>query len=152
LQVKSILVPIDFTENSRSALRYATELAKRFDATVVALHVIPDEEVAGVYIQKRTPERIQEIRKEVEEEFEKFVPEDIEKSLQAQKLIKVGEPYVEIIRHARNSGVDLIVMATHGRSGISHTLLGSVAEKVVRKASCPVLTVKHSDFQFEMIL
>jgi len=152
LQVKSIMVPIDFTENSRSALRFASELAKRFDATISAVHVIPDEEVAGVYIQKRTPQRIKEIQKEVEEEFKKFIPEDIESSVQVQRLVRVGEPYVEILRQAKESAVDLIVMSTHGRSGISHTLLGSVAEKVVRKASCPVLTVKHSDFQFEMIL
>ena len=152
MQVRSILVPTDFTENSRSALRYASELARRLDASITALHVIPDEEVAGVYIQKRSPERIKEIQGEVEKEFEKFVPEDIESSVQVQRQVRVGEPYVEIIRHTKEGGVDLIVMATHGRSGISHTLLGSVAEKVVRRAGCPVLTVKHSDFQFEMIL
>ncbi len=152
MQVKSILVPVDFTENSRNALRYASELARRFEASVSALHVIPDEEVAGVYIQKRSPERIEELQAGVKEEFDKFIPEDVAKDVRVQKLIRVGEPYVEVIRQAKEGKADLIVMATHGRGGISHTLLGSVAEKVVRKASCPVLTVKHSDFQFEMIL
>ena len=85
MQVKSILVPTDFTENSRNALRYASELASRFDATLTSIHVIPDEEVAGVYIQKRTPERIKEIQREVEGEFKKFVPADIESSVKVEK-------------------------------------------------------------------
>lgn len=64
--------------------------------------------------------------------------------------IAEGKPFIEIIKAAKNYDVDLIVMGTHGRTGLQHMLIGSVAEKVVRKAPCPVLTVKHPDYEFEM--
>lgn len=88
---------------------------------------------------------------EVEKEFENFLPPEIGHDVWVRKLLRVGEPFAEIIHEAREGAVDLIVMATHGRTGISHSLLGSIAEKVVQRASCPVLTIKHADFRFQVL-
>jgi nucleotide-binding universal stress UspA family protein len=84
-------------------------------------------------------------------EMEKFVQEhlaDVKFPLVTE--VQMGRPFMEIIRYARDKEIDLIVLGTHGRSGLKHALLGSVAERVVRKAPCPVLTIRHPDHGFEM--
>jgi len=79
-----------------------------------------------------------------------FIPPELKKGITVETIHRVGVPFVEIIKAAREKEVDLIVIATHGKSGLSHILFGSVAEKVVRKAPCPVLSIRHPEHEFIM--
>jgi nucleotide-binding universal stress UspA family protein len=92
---------------------------------------------------------IEEIRQSVAQALQK-VPDPAGTSTPAIREIRIGVPFLEIIRYAKEQDIDLIVVGTHGRSGLSHVLLGSVAERVVRKAPCPVLTVHPEGHQFVM--
>lgn len=89
-----------------------------------------------------------ELRKRGEEELENLVRTRIHKRVPAQKVIRIGKPFFEIIQYAREESIDLIIIATHGHTGVEHVLFGSTAEKVVRKAPCPVLVVRSGERQF----
>jgi nucleotide-binding universal stress UspA family protein len=82
-------------------------------------------------------------------ELDKTVTRIRDDGLKARSMLKVGSPFLEIITTAQSEGADLIVLGTHGRSGLAHVLLGSVAERVVRKSPCPVLTIRHPDRKFK---
>jgi nucleotide-binding universal stress UspA family protein len=82
------------------------------------------------------------------EQYDMVVSREIKASLKMEEMIRIGVPFLEIIRVAKEKDVDLIVLGTHGRSGLSHVLIGSVAEKVVHHAHCPVLTIKHPQYKF----
>lgn len=148
IEFKTILLPTDFSEPSLDATRYAIELARRFGATLHLLNVIEDPVFyLPIFDSSPLPSR---------EEFEQFaqtrldnwiLPEDAA-GLSIERRWAHGKPFVEIVRHAREHAVDLIVVGTHGRGPAAHMLLGSVAEKVVRKAPCPVLTVRPGDHEF----
>ena len=139
---KTILVPIDFSESSDHALACARSFAQTFGATIHVLHVIPDPhsqawsiEATGMNLGSLT------------ETWEADAKERLDRlelgDLPSERATKIGQPHQEIIKYAAVNNVDLIVMGTHGRGAIEHMLLGSVAEKVVRTASCPVLTVRE---------
>jgi len=150
-----ILVGTDFSDDSSFALDYAEEVARKFAAEIIVVHV--DQPLTPVMM---TPElgpsmdlgvmdRIaEEQRLLAQRELDKIVLRLRDGGLKARSLLKVGSPFVEVVRAARNEGADLIVIGTHGRTGLAHVLMGSVAERVVRKASCPVLTVRHPDRKF----
>ena len=148
LTFRNILVPTDFSETSEHAFTYATGLAQSFKAKLHVLHVLPDPhsqpwsiETPGV----ATTGLIQTWENDAKKRLASLVLGDIDREL----LTQVGHPFVRIVRYAREHKIDLIVMGTHGRGPIGHMLLGSVAEKVVRKAPCPVLTVRHPEHLFE---
>ena len=82
--------------------------------------------------------------------MERFVADNLSETQKVESRVLVGVPFVEIIRYARDQSIDLIVIGTHGHSALAAMLLGTVAEKVVRKAPCPVLTVRHPQHKFEM--
>jgi nucleotide-binding universal stress UspA family protein len=150
IDINSILCPVDFSEGSEHALRYATAFASAYDATLVLLHVVelpflPSYSTAGVPDLSLPVEQIQE---ECESRLQDLVEEQKKVYPRIEGRVVVGAPFVEIIRQARESNVDLLVVGTHGRTGLKHMLIGSVAEKVVRKAPCPVLTVKHPEHEF----
>ena len=145
---KNILVPTDFSETSEHAFGYAKALAESFDGRLYVLHVIPDPyaqlwsiEATGVAI----PELLKTWEKDARERLERMKPQALESEL----ITQVGHPFLQIIRYAKEHSIDLIVLGTHGRGPIGHMFLGSVAEKVVRKAPCPVLTVRHPEHAFE---
>jgi len=153
-EIKNILCPSDFSEHSQAALPYAIDLARRYDAELHFLHVADDSYqywVAGG--ESASPILIPE--DELLETSQKQMDDFVAKHLSGvdvplvTKLV-TGRPFVEIIRYAREESIDMIVIATHGRGAIASMLLGGVTEKVVRKASCPVLTVRHADHKFEM--
>ncbi|MBT4863841.1 MAG: universal stress protein [Planctomycetaceae bacterium] len=148
IDLKNILLPTDFSETSLTATRYAIELAKRFSATLHLLHVIEDP---GVYIAAfdsfPLPSPV-EFETYAEERLENWVLPDDAAGLDIQRRWVHGVPFTQIIRDSRENDIDLIVLGTHGRSVISQLLLGSVAEKVVRKAPCSVLTVRPEGHQF----
>ena len=147
MTLKQVLVPTDFSETSEEALGYARGLADAFKATLHVLHVIPDPysqswsmEATGVAI----PELLKTWEQDARKRLDQLKTDDIE----TEVVTQIGHPFVQIVRYARDHDIDLIVMGTHGRGAIGHMLLGSVAEKVVRKAPCPVLTVRQPAHEF----
>lgn len=149
IKLDRILVPTDFSDCSQRALSYGCELAKRFGAELHVLHVAQQPAIGGMYAASLPDEALypEEFAKEHLEALE--VP-DAERISRVQKSVQIGSPFVEIVRYARHNDVDLIVMGTHGRTGLKHMLMGSVAEKVVRKAPCAVLAVRPEGHQFVM--
>ena len=159
IAIKRILVPTDFSENGRKALELALHLARKFGAKITLLHIFELPAAAGQNIYHFLSKDLEESRQEIyglfksgsEEALEDLVRQFSEAKVSIEPLlIERGVPFEEVIRTAKALAVDLIVMNTHGRTGIPHLLIGSVAEKVVRKAPCPVLTVRSAIFRFEM--
>jgi len=146
---KKILVPTDISRNSRAAFRCAVNLAEKHDAEIYVLSVVNIGylEEAGKIESNRfhlPHSYVENLMKERTRETDEFIKKNSgdKKGLKIERHIRKGYPLTEIIGMAKEKDVDLIVMGSHGRTGLSHVLMGSVAEKVVRKASCPVLTVK----------
>ena len=151
-----IIAATDFSEDSERALQYAEEVARKFGAEIIVLHV--DQPLAPVML---TPEfgpgldtgamgRIaEEQRLLAQRELDKIVGRLRDGGLKARSLLRVGAPFLEVINAAQSEAADLIVMGTHGRSGLAHVLMGSVAERVVQKSPCAVLTVRHPDRKFK---
>jgi nucleotide-binding universal stress UspA family protein len=151
-----IVAATDFSEDSILALDFAEELARKFSAEIIVLHV--DQPLAPVMM---TPElgpamdvgamsRIgEEQRLLAQRELDKIVGKLRDGGLKARSLLRVGSPFLEILHTAQGEGADLIVLGTHGRTGLAHVLMGSVAERVVQKAPCPVLTIRHPDRKFK---
>ncbi len=152
MKIKKILVPIDFSEYSLKALNYAVEFAQVFQAELFLVYVIepmvyPADFSMG---QITIPEIDTSINSQAEEDIEKIIKERISGKVNAKGIIKTGRPFLEIIETASEIDADLIIIATHGMTGMEHLLFGSTAEKVVRKAPCPVLTLRDpiKGFQF----
>jgi nucleotide-binding universal stress UspA family protein len=149
ITLKTILVPTDFSECSDEAVRYGLELARRFDANVHLLHVVHDPATqawAGDGFSVPLLEVVEQWQRDSLERLQTAVPVTDEARVTVQAI--VGSPALEILRYASAHAVDLIVMGTHGRGGVSHMLVGSIAEKMVRRAPCPVLTVRHPQHGF----
>jgi len=151
---KKILFCTDFSEDSHWAFTYALDLAKMYKAKLLIFHVTPEPvhpEQLSIYL---TPEKLKELRvsqkKEIDRQLKTYYVGKMGRFQNYQILFKEGEPFVEIIQKARQDSVDLIVMGTHGRTGLDHVLFGSTAEKVVRKSPCPVLTVRLPGRRFSM--
>ena len=149
MTLERILFPTDFSETARYAFEYARDLTTQFDAALHLLYVVPDPrsqdwagEASGIVI----PDLLATWRSDAEQRLEMLLPN----GARTERAIRVGHAFVEIVQYARNNAIDLIVMGTHGRGAVKHMLLGSVAEKVVRKAPCPVLTVRKPGHAFEM--
>ncbi len=152
MKIKKILVPIDFSEYSLKALNYAVEFAQVFQAELFLVYVIepmvyPADFSMG---QITIPEIDTSINSQAEEDIEKIIKERISGKVNAKGIIKTGRPFLEIIETASEIDADLIIIATHGMTGMEHLLFGSTAEKVVRKSPCPVLTLRDpiKGFQF----
>ena len=148
IQFSKILVPTDFSVHSDNALRFGCALAERFGAELHVLHVFEDpieraKEDGFTSVINDELQRAQETFKDgTNKKLEKLPGLEWQKKINTVREMRAGYPYVEIIQYAKQSFIDLIVMGTHGRTGIPHLLLGSVAEKVVRNAPCSVLTVR----------
>lgn len=135
-QFNKILCPVDFDPNSLLALQLASEMAQERKATLYLLHVIampPGPEVALPFGKMETAARSR---------LERHARHIVNGKARYQVDVMMGDPAVEIFQAAKRWGTNLIVMATHGRKGLRHLVLGSVAEHVAREAPCPVLTVK----------
>jgi len=153
LSIKTVLVPTDFSDASEAALAYGKGLAEAFGASLHLVHVMEDllahAWAAEVYVAS-APNLREEIERESRVRLETMLPAAERERLRAQVALLAGNPFIEIIRYAKTNDIDLIVMGTHGRGPIAHMLLGSVAEKVVRKSPCPVLTVRDGQHEFVM--
>ena len=143
--IKKVLVPIDFSDYSKSALKYAAEFAQKFSADMFLVYVVepviypPDFSMGQIAI----PSVNAEWDIKAKEELDKLAGSEIPDSVKVLTIIKTGKPFIEIIETAAEEDVDIIIIATHGHSGMEHILFGSTAEKVVRKAPCPVLTLRE---------
>lgn len=141
-QLKKILVPVDFSECSEKALQYAVPFAQQFGAEIILLSVIhyPIEFPEALTTEGQTV-------READAEL-RALAKDLGAGVPCETLVKIGAPDVEILEAARASDADLVILSTHGRSGLAHALLGSTAERVVRYASCPVLVVREHEHEF----
>ncbi len=141
---RRILVPIDFSDPSKDALAFATSFAQGYDAELTLVYVAePVMYPADFgYGQVAVPDLELEMQTKGEEHLRKLAEESIGSMVQWNTVIRTGKPFVEINLTAREISADLIIIATHGHTGIDHVLFGSTAEKVVRKAPCPVLTLR----------
>jgi nucleotide-binding universal stress UspA family protein len=147
--IKSILVPVDFSKASLKALVYAESLCEQFNATMILLYVI--EPVGAADFMYAFPLTLgeDELRAKAKASVEKFARKNrVKRSLVEKALVRTGRAFHEICEAARTLKVDLIVISTHGYSGINHAIMGSVTERVVRHAPCPVLVVRESERDF----
>ena len=150
--IRKILVPLDFSESARDLVACGMELVRGRGATLRLLHVVtlPLAAVAPMgpgLGAVENPFTLVEIQRAAEERLQ-AIAADL-KGLSVETQVAVGAPYREIVRAAKEWGADVIVIGTHGRTGLAHVFLGSVAENVVRLAPCPVLTVKRDGFALE---
>ena len=151
IDLKRILVPTDFSKHSQNALTYATAFAEKFGAELYLLHVVQD---LALYVPDAlalgTPVSppMEQFTSAAQDALGRLIADNGLERFKVHPEVREGTPFYEIIRYAREADVDLIVMATHGHSGLAHVLLGSVTEKVVRKSPCPVLTVRHPEHEF----
>ena len=149
MQIRSILLPTDFSECGNYALSYAASLARTFGASIICVHVIEPMVPTVGYSGMTEPLPIADISDQLEYSAERELPKIAEceqcAGLEIEELIVHGEAASEIVRVAKDRKVDLIVVSSHGRTGLGRMLFGSTAEAVVRHASCPVLVVKPSE-------
>ena len=151
IQLQRILVPTDFSPCSQEATNYAAELARRFEAKIWLLHVLEPLQFAMPSPGAPLPDALLENRdQEAEDLLAAWSVGETGPATEITREVRRGQPFVEIIGCARDHDIDLIVMGTHGRTGLVHALIGSVAERVVRKAPCPVLSIRPSDREFVM--
>lgn len=142
--ISAILVPIDFSFHSKNALKYAVPLAERFGASLHLVFVVePTVYPADLgFGQVVLPGIEEELREKGAEELEGLIEREIGSRVKASCAVRTGSPHQEILAEAEERKVDLIVVATHGHSGVEHILFGSTADRIVRHATCPVLTIR----------
>ena len=144
--IERILFPTDFSPFSAHALRHAMALARRFKARLKAVHVIPHMFPSGDSDYYAAPWLMTpETRQRIEEEMRRFLAPVREARIDHETEVCEGDPWREIVSLAEEMPADLVVMGTHGRGGLEHLFLGSVAEKLIRRLPCPVMTVCHEE-------
>ena len=152
IRMNKILCPVDFSQSSDHALTYALEMARTFDAQLTLLHVVevpflPSYAMAGVPDLSLPMEQIEEGARKG---LARLADQCRTKHDKVATELRTGTAFMEIITFARQLDADLVVVGTHGRTGLSHLIIGSVAERVVRKAPCPVLSIRHPEHVFKM--
>jgi len=154
--LKNILIPTDCSELSKDALKIGINLAKKYGAKLVLLYVTSDTPFVGYdnisYLPVEIAQQLQgRLEQGHEKELGEFWNSIHDPDVTVDLLVNQGDPFSEIIKFARSNEVDLIVMGTHGRTGLKQILMGSVTEKVVRYSPLPVLTVKHAGQDYDHI-
>ena len=143
MDIRRILVPFDFSEYSEKAFTWALAMAEKWRSRLLLLHVVPTPSyppmLTGTYFNVAEFEA--SLRADAEARAKEFLGKPHGRTVQVDTQVVMGEPFGDICRVAEQEQVDLIIMGSHGRTGLSHVLLGSVAERVVRHAPCPVLVV-----------
>ena len=151
ITLKRVLVPTDFSGTSDAALTYGKALAGQFGASLHLLHVL-DDSLLTAYASEAFSASLLRLRDEVEQDTRArlgaVLSVEERRTFGAVVVLRRGEASAEIVGYASEQQIDLIVMGTHGRGPVSHMLLGSVAELVVRRSPCPVLTVRHPEHEF----
>jgi len=143
IDIRRILVPVDFSEHAEYVIEWATHLAREHASHLILLHVyhlpVEFQQLEGAYLP---PDFWANVKKEADQTLGRYVAELRGKSLDVEAVVREGYPATVIVDEAASQRADLIVIGTHGLSGLKHLLLGSIAERVVQKAPCPVLAVK----------
>lgn len=148
IELKRILIPTDFSDNSAVALKYAIAFADQFGAAVDVIHVL-EPPPAGLLLSYQALDEVSEqMKKNAQQQLEDLQSQWSDYCFPVTQTVLEGHPFVEIVRFARENNSDLIVLGTHGRGAVGHMLMGSVAEKIVRKSPCPVLTIRHPEHEF----
>jgi len=154
INLRRILFPTDFSDLSLHAFKYARSFAEAYKAELHVLHVVDEAFQYWMAMGPNSmpvgpaPDELEDVSRK---ELDKFVQTHMaDVTAPLVQAVGSGRPFLEIIAYARRQGIDLIVIATHGRGELKHALLGSVAERVVRKAPCPVLTIRHPEHDFVM--
>jgi nucleotide-binding universal stress UspA family protein len=148
-RIRRILVPTDFSDCARKALQYALPFAREHGAALTLLYVLPSPVYVGGEFGAANYAVVEsEVRENAQKDLAKLVAEEVRDAISAETRVRTGSPALEIIQAAKEIGVDLIIISTHGRTGLKHALIGSVAEHVVRRAPCPVLVVREQEHEF----
>jgi universal stress protein A len=150
IQIKRILVPVDFSAQSLKALHYALSFADQYGAQLTVLNVVepaiyPSE--LG-YIPSEIESLHENVMKNAKERLQELISKRLPGEILTEQQVRVGSPFLEIAAAAKEMEADLIVIATHGYTGLRHVFLGSTAERVLRHAPCPVLTVRQLEHDF----
>ena len=147
ISLNRILFPTDFSPDADNALSYAISLAEEYGAELCLLHVVEDIVIPAYFGPQVDAGYIPTVDLEAaaQAEIDKLLPEEAGRAYTVRRLLRRGAPYVEILAAAEDESADVIVMGTHGHGGFVHMLLGSTAERVVRKSSIPVLTIRHPE-------
>ena len=147
MPIRNILVPTDFSAASQEAVRYAYELASGLGATLHVVHVLENPFAPGAFMEMYSPppaEYFTDLERQAEDKLRTCLTEDERKRCRAVLTTRLGVPSAEILdRLGEEPAIDLVVMATHGRGGVARLVMGSVADKVIRAAPCPVLTMRE---------
>lgn len=142
LRIKTILVPTDFSAASLQAIEYASALAKEFGSVLWLVHVVERPPVLQESLLASALLSSEELKRSAKVRLQAFARDEVDQILPARVEAREGKPYLEIVNAAKFHGADLIVIATHGHTGLKHAFLGSTAERVVQHARCPVLVVR----------
>ncbi|HEX9871517.1 MAG TPA: universal stress protein [Candidatus Tectomicrobia bacterium] len=144
MEIRQILAPTDFSESSKQAVAYAYEWAQTFGAKLLLLHVVEllVYPVEIFLVSEEGTTLLDDLERQARLDLAELVPKSLDGTVEVLCQTVVGTPYLRIVEVAAAEKVDLIVMSTHGRTGLSHLVMGSVAERVVRMAPCPVLTIR----------
>lgn len=152
IALREILVPTDFGEPADAALTYGRALADRFGATLHVLHVAESVVMAALGSENYAvvlPTLQEEVEARARQRLDALlIDSDMSGPVTTRNIMTSSAPALAIVDYARDHDIDLIVMGTHGRTGLAHVVMGSVAEKVVRHAPCPVLTVRGREREF----
>ena len=145
ISLRRVLLATDFSDCSRAAQAYACELVEQFGGELHVLHVLPDPIL--MMPEPGTPASLPQnylldLKEGAEKALDRLIPADWQARHKVRRATRLGNPASEIIRYGSEHQIDLIVVGTHGRGAMAHLLLGSVAERVVRQAQCPVLTIR----------
>ena len=153
IKIQRILVPIDFSEHSKNALKYALPFAEKFKASIDLIYVVEPTIYPADFSfgQIGFPNVEEELRTRGSNELENLITKEIAGKVDSRKIVRTGKPFYEINQYALEENISLIIIATHGHTGMEHILFGSTAEKVVRKAPCPVLVVRYGEQEFVKI-
>jgi nucleotide-binding universal stress UspA family protein len=147
ISIKKILSPVDFSKESMKALSTAAELSKHFHAELLIVNVVPPvttivEETDYSFYSFDVPMYQDTLLRAAKKRLRTTISQKVSRGVKARSIVLPGDPAQTIVKTAKKQHVDLIIIATHGRSGWTHLVFGSVAEKVIRLAPCPVLVVK----------
>jgi nucleotide-binding universal stress UspA family protein len=146
IDVRRILVPVDFSEHAQAVLDWAAHLAEEHGSRVLLLHVyhlpVEFQQLEGAYLPA---DFWANVKNEAEQQLAAYAETLRGRGLEVEALVREGYPATVIVEEATSQHADLLVIGTHGHTGLKHLLLGSIAERVVQKAPCPVLTVKNPE-------
>ena len=150
--LKKILCPVDFSEPSNAALISAVELAEHYSASIILVHAINEIDPTPSpsytlthHLMDQIPQIMGQMTENAHKAMQDLIKNHVDQRIPAEHRVVIGDPAESIVQLAENEEADLIVMATHGRSGLKGLFFGSVAEKVVRSAACPVLTMRYKE-------